>query len=319
MNVAKLPKVELHCHIDGIVSASMTADILKKYPHFPLQPDDFQDRDDVNDYETFWKWYEVIKPLPKNIVAYYPIVEQYIAHLKAQNVRYFEIMLNSGQLPEDIPEAIDKVRAMRQWLNEQENGEIQVEIIIVFGRNKTVERVAELGEKIIVLYDAGLICGVGIAGPEPNNPIKPFHKTFAKFHEAGMGIEVHAGEWVGTESVWDALNYGFPTRIGHGVSLFQDPKLIELFQDKQIHIEMCPTSNLKTGSIATIEEHPIRRALDLGLNFSVNTDDPGPFASSMNSEYELLATSFGFTEADFETVYRNSLDARFQKALRVEV
>lgn len=274
MNTAQFPKVELHCHIDGIISPAMATEILKKYPDFSIKPDSFNEP--AYDYESFWQWWEVLKPLPKTVPAYYPIVEQYIAQLKAQNVRYFEIMLNSGQLPEDIPEAMESVRAMRQWLNEQEKGEIQVEIIIVFGRNKTAERVAELGEKILAIYDAGLICGVAIAGPEPNNPVKPFHKTFARFHEAGMGIEVHAGEWLGAESVWDALNYGFPTRIGHGITLFQDPKLIDLFQEKQIHIEMCPTSNLKTGSIAKIEDHPIQRALDLGLNFSVNTDDPDP-------------------------------------------
>ena len=142
------------------------------------------------------------------------------------------------------------------------------------------------------------------------------YTTSARLREAGLGIEIHAGEWCGPESVWDALKHGRPDRIGHGVSLFQDAKLLDLVQERNIHIEMCPTSNLKTGSISRIEEHPIGRARELGLNFSINTDDPGPFECSMLSEYELLADVFGFDEGDFQSVYANSLQARFQSELR---
>jgi adenosine deaminase len=80
---------------------------------------------------------------------------------------------------------------------------------------------------------------------------------------------------------------------------------------------MCPTSNLKTGSVPNIEAHPIRRARDLDLSFSINTDDPGPFECSLASEYELLAEMFGFDENDFRRIYTNSLEARFQAELRV--
>jgi adenosine deaminase len=93
--------------------------------------------------------------------------------------------------------------------------------------------------------------------------------------------------------------------------------LIDIFQQRQLHIEICPTSNLKTGSVARLEEHPVRRALDLGLNFSINTDDPGVCECSMQSEYALLAERFGFTEQDFRRVYTNTLSARFQPGLRM--
>src|SRR5574341_1349384 len=115
----------------------------------------------------------------------------------------------------------------------------------------------------------------------------------------------------GPESVWDALENGFPNRIGHGVAIFRDPRLVERFQRDRLHIEMCPTSNVKTGSVARIEDHPVRRALELGLSFSVSTDDPGPFECSLESEYELLAARFGFQERDFEVMRENALNARF--------
>jgi adenosine deaminase len=98
------------------------------------------------------------------------------------------------------------------------------------------------------------------------------------------------------------------------VSLFQESELIALVQERGIHIEMCPTSNLQTGAIERIEDHPIGRARELGLDFSVNTDDPGAFGCSMTSEYRLLVDHFGFTEADFEALYSRSLAARFRPA-----
>lgn len=162
-----------------------------------------------------------------------------------------------------------------------------------------------------------MIVGVALAGSEEGYPVKPLASAFDRLHETGMGIEIHAGEWAGPESVWDALEHGHPDRIGHGTHLFEDERLLDLVRERDIHVEMCPTSNLKTGSIARIEEHPIGKARDLGLNFSVNTDDPGAFECSMASEYRLLADVFGFTEDDFGRLYTNSLAARFQPALRI--
>jgi adenosine deaminase len=178
--------------------------------------------------------------------------------------------------------------------------------------------VEELAERILTLYREGLVVGVALAGPERGNPVKPFRKTFERFHKAGIGIEIHAGEWCGPESVWDALENGYPDRIGHGVSLFQDPELIDVFQERGIRLELCPTSNLKTGSISRIEEHPVGRAKELGFHFSINTDDPGPFECSMESEYELLSEVFGFEGDDFQRIYAHSLEARFQPVLRID-
>jgi len=172
--------------------------------------------------------------------------------------------------------------------------------------------------QLMGLYEARLIVGVALAGPEPGYPVKPFQKIMARFHEAGLGIEIHAGEWCGPESVWDALEHGYPDRLGHGVSAFRDARLIEALRERGIHIELCPTSNRKTGSIANIAEHPIRQARDLEMSFSVNTDDPGAFESSLDAEVALVSDVFGFSEQDWLDVFSNSLRARFQPNLRID-
>ena len=318
MDWKAIPKVELHCHLDGVLDRAMVRDIHRDDPTFPIDPREFERAYPICDLDSFWNWWHFIDPIEGKLEIFYPILGQYVERLKAQNVRYAEIMLPSGGLPQDTAEAVEEVRAFREWLNQQEAGRTQVELLVVFGRDAFPDKVAKLAERLVALYEAGLIFGVAVAGPEQDHPIKPFQQTMAKLREAGLGIEIHAGEWCGPESVWDALDHGYPHRIGHGVSLFKDERLLDLVRERGIHVEVCPTSNLKTGSVARIEEHPVRLARELGLSFSINTDDPGPFECSMVSEYELLSNVFGFSDGDFQTIYVNSLEARFQPELRIE-
>ena len=317
MDIAALPKVELHCHLDGILTPEMARAIRAEDPAFPVGPDDLGARYPVNSLERFLHWWGALEPTKGNLRYFYPIIAQYIAELKAQNVRYFELMVAHGELPRDPGEVVPAIQAFREWVDEQAGDDIQVEFLVALGRNKALDFWSIMADKVMALHEAGLIVGVALADLEIGYPVKPLHKHFARFHEAGLGIEIHAGEWVGPESVWDALEHGYPDRIGHGVTLFDDPKLIALFQERQIHVEMCPTSNLCTGSVACLEDHPIQQARDLGLNFSINTDDPGPFLNTMNGEYQLAADLFGFDETDFQQIYTNALAARFQPELRI--
>ena len=310
--IKDLPKIELHCHLDGILSPSMAADIRREIPDFPIRPEDLERAYPVHDYQSFVEWWASIDPIEGQIGHFYPILARYIEQLRAQRVLYSEVMIAQGELPSTIAGAVEALQALRAWTSRQQRGDMQVEFVIAFNRRRPVEQAQPIADRILALYREGLIVGVALAGPEAGYPVKPFHPIFARFHEAGLGIEIHAGEWCGPESVWDALAYGYPDRIGHGVSLFQDERLIDVVRERQIHIEFCPTSNLKTGSVRQLDEHPVRRAQELGLSLSINTDDPGPFECSVESEYELLSRAFGFDEGDFQRIFANAWQARFQ-------
>jgi aminodeoxyfutalosine deaminase len=97
------------------------------------------------------------------------------------------------------------------------------------------------------------------------------------------------------------------------VTAFSDEALIDAIGERGVHIEMCPTSNLKTGAIVRIEDHPIARAHARGLSISINTDDPGPFECSMLSEHQLVRDTFGFDDQDFARIAERSYDARFAR------
>ena len=315
MDISTLPKVELHCHIDGILDPEIAQELQRDNQSFPVSPEELEQAYSITNIDSFFKWWDYIRPTMGSQTYFYPIFTRHIERLKTQRVVYTEIMIGAGELPSDPPETVDKLCAFREWVNTQESGEIQIEFLIALGRQRPPEDVEELAEFILALHKASLIAGIALAGPEIGYPVQPFHPTLAKLHEAGIKIEIHAGEWAGPESIWDALEFGFPDRIGHGTSLFQDARLVDYILDRQIHIEFCLTSNLKTGSISCIEGHPVRNAKDLGINFGINTDDPGPLQCSMESEYRLLANIFKFDDSDFHNIMSNSLSARFQSKL----
>ena len=312
MTYAQVPKMELHCHLDGAIDPSMLREMQRRGVQVPVSPEALEAAYPVQSFDDFLRWFGVVRPFYADLEFFKPILTIHLERLKAQNVVYSEIMIPSSLMPRDRDELIGKFGEFRNGANQWEGEEIRVEFIIAFGRNKTPEAVEELADRILLLHEANLIVGVALAGaPEQGCPVKPFRKTWQRLREAGIGIEIHAGEWGGPESVWDALENGFPHRIGHGVALFRDPRLVKRFQEERIHVEMCPTSNVKTGSVGCIEEHPVRLARELGLNFSINTDDPGAFECSMESEYQLLTQTFGFEEEDFKRVGENTFNARF--------
>lgn len=319
VHIKSLPKVELHCHLEGIVDPAISESLCRRDPDYPIRPEHFEGVYPVETFDDFLTWWRVVQPVWGQFDPFAPIFLSYVEIAREQNVRYLEIMISSSLIPADPVVASEVVGGLRRLIDRLESGIIQVEMVPCIPRHRPLEEIESRIDVIEHLFEEKLIAGISLAGLEREHPVKPLRHIFSRLHEAGIGIEIHAGEWCGPESVRDALDYGYPDRIGHGVSLFKDPALINEVLERGIHVEMCPVSNVKTGSVARIEDHPIVKAREVGMSFSVNTDDPGIFENSMNSEYAMLADVFGFTEDDFRNIYTNSLAARFQPDLRILV
>jgi len=312
MDLKTLPKVELHCHLEGVLDPPMLRAILREAPDFPVDLEALEAAYPVRDTDSFFAWFRPSYPIFRQFRYYRFVIAHHLARLRAQNVRYAEIM--TGLPPPDRPLAIETFAALREWFDQSQGDDLRVEMLFGLVRERPLEKILLWKEILRELYERGLIVGVALVGQEAEGPVRPLRDLFAYWREVGLGIEIHAGEWCGPESVRDALENGLPHRIGHGVALFRDPELIALVRERGVHIEMCPTSNLSTGGIARIDDHPIGRARELGLDFSVNTDDPGAFACSMTSEYQLLVERFGFGVQDLEDLYARSWAARFRPA-----
>jgi adenosine deaminase/aminodeoxyfutalosine deaminase len=156
------------------------------------------------------------------------------------------------------------------------------------------------------------VVALGIGGSEERGPASWFTDVFAFARNAGLRLHAHAGESMGPESIWDALALG-AERIGHGIAAVGDPALMRHLRDREIPLEICITSNLVTGVVKRIEDHPLRRLFDAGVPIVLNSDDPAMFRCSLTGEYRLAAEQFGFTEGELRQLAENAFRYAFDR------
>jgi aminodeoxyfutalosine deaminase len=172
---------------------------------------------------------------------------------------------------------------------------------------------AQMVFELAAKYRDRNVIGIGIGGDEKKGPPEMFREQYAYAADHGLRLTAHAGESDGPESIWGALNLG-AERIGHGLTAYQDAELMDELATRQVPIEICMTSNLRTSCCAKISDHPVRRYFDQGLMITLNSDDPAMFGSTLNQEYELAQREFGFTDEHLRELARNSFEASFLPA-----
>jgi adenosine deaminase len=153
------------------------------------------------------------------------------------------------------------------------------------------------------------VVALGLGGPEVGFPPELFADAFDRAHAAGLPCVPHAGETVGPESIWGALRQLHACRIGHGVRCLEDPALVAELRQRQIPLEVCPTSNLCLKVTPRIEDHPLPRLLAEGLYVTLNSDDPAMFNTSLTQEYLLAARVFGLGKEEILALVRNAARA----------
>jgi adenosine deaminase/aminodeoxyfutalosine deaminase len=162
-------------------------------------------------------------------------------------------------------------------------------------------RVAEIAGE---LRSEGVV-SFGIGGDEVRGPAAGFENVYAFARSKGLRLTAHAGETAGPESVWDALRIG-AERIGHGIRAVEDPGLLRHLRDNNVPLEVCITSNLATGVVKRLEDHPVRKLFDAGVPITLNTDDPGIFETTLAREFAIARETFGFSERELESVAENA-------------
>ena len=274
MDIDSIPKAELHCHLDGVLDMRMLSEILKSKPDFTIDLKRFSSAFPVNNLDRFWRWWQLIKPVELEYANYWPILIEHLKRLKQQNVHYAELIIPAGDMDKNIDQFIADVQLLKEITDVITQPTLQVEFLLPILRHKDLSIIEKTAERACALAEKNLIVGISVCGPEKNYPVRRMSTIFESMHRYGLGISIHAGEWEGSHSVWDALEYGNPSRIGHGLAIFEDDVLIAECCKAGIHIEMCITSNLRTNAISRLSEHPVRIARNHSIPFSINTDDP---------------------------------------------
>ena len=310
--VRSLPKAELHLHLEGAIEPATLLEIQQGHG-LTNSLADVQKLYQYSDFGAFLISFRDITEHLKAPADYELITYRLMQRLKAENVLHAEVYISVGvclfrkQDFEAIFEGLERGRA-------QGERDFGVSLLWIFDAvrhfgSAEAQRVAEMA----VRYQDRNVVAFGIGGDEKRAGPELFREVYSYCVENGLRLTAHAGETAGPDSIWGALNLR-AERIGHGLTAYHDPDLMQELAQRQIPVEVCVTSNVKTGVCSNLADHPVRRYFDEGLMVTINTDDPAMFETSLSKEYQLLQENFAFSDDHLRELARNSFEAAFLPA-----
>jgi aminodeoxyfutalosine deaminase len=311
--IQALPKAELHLHLEGTVDAETLAELSRRHDPNPLTPQQAVALYEYADFQGFMMAFKAVTERLLTADDFELVTYRMMERLHQQRVLHGEVYISVGVVDwrkqefEPLFEGIERGRMRGQR-------DFGVSVFWIFDavRHFGVEPARRVFE-LAVRYRQQNVIGVGIGGDERRGPAEAFKDLYRYAADHGLRRTAHAGETTGADSIWAALNIG-AERLGHVLSAPHDAQLLEVLAQRQIPVEICMSSNLRTGCIADLEQHPVRRLFDEGLLVTLNTDDPPMFHTSLNREYEIVQDVFGFTDEHVRELARNSFEASFLPA-----
>jgi aminodeoxyfutalosine deaminase len=318
--IQKMPKAEVHIHLEGTIQPETVIQLAAHHNLLHTLPG--------KDVETIKKWfnftdfphfiqvYLTITDLIRTADDFALIVYECGADMARQNIRYRELTItpfsHTNYLKKQMP--IDELIAGLETGRQRAKADFGVEMRWVFDvpRNfcfSTGSYNPQIAAQTVAFAIQGRdngVVGFGLGGNEVDAPPEPFAHAFKDAKEAGLLSVPHAGETMGPESVWGAVNALQADRIGHGVRAIEDNNLLALLKERQIPLEINPTSNICLHIYNNLAEHPFATLDKMGLLVTVNSDDPPLFNTTLSQEYERLAQNFGYDATNLTRIARNA-------------
>jgi aminodeoxyfutalosine deaminase len=309
--IAGLPKAELHVHHVGSASPRIVSELARRHPgSVPADPDALREFYRFRDFAHFIEVYLAVVDLVRTPEDVRTLTYEVAADMAGQNIRYAELTctpytnVKAGVPIEAFVEAIEDARTAA----ERDHGVVLRWVYDVpgeFGVEAAAETVGYLDRAPSTLV------GFGLGGPEVGVPRPQFQPYFDAARATGLHSVPHAGETTGPQTVWDALQLLGAERIGHGTSSVHDPDLLAHLAERGIPLEVCPTSNIATRAVATLEEHPVRLMRDAGVTVTIASDDPPMFGTWLNKEYEIAAGLLDLDEQGIAELARTGVRCSF--------
>ncbi len=308
----QLPKAELHLHLEGAIDPPTLLELRKNRG----KPSTLAEVEQLYRYDDFTGFLLAFKTVTADLQSaddYELITYRLMEKLKSEGTLHAEVYVAAGVSlwrKHDFDAIFEGLERGR------ERGQRDFGISLLWIFDAVRQFGAEAAKKVFeyaVRYHDRNVVGIGIGGDEQKGPPELFREAYAFAADHGLRLTAHAGESAGPESIWGALNLR-AERIGHALAAHQDPELVEELATRQVPIEICITSNLRTGCCAKLADHPVRNYFDQGLMITLNSDDPAMFSSSLTQEYQLAQNSFAFTDEHLRELARNSFEASFLPA-----
>lgn len=304
--IHQLKKAELHVHLEGSVEPGT---LLELDP--ALDAEELRRLYGYSDFLGFlrsYKWINLRLTRPEHFAL---ITRRLLERLERENVLYAEVNLSVGVW---LWRQLEFEPYFAAIAAEAERSPVRVRFIFDAVRQFGVEAGWAVAGLAAAQQARGVL-GFGIGGDEAKGPAKDFHEVFLWAKRQGLHLAPHAGEVAGPQSVWDALECG-AERIGHGTRSIEDPVLVSHLASRRIPLEVCISSNVRTGAVASLREHPVRRLFDAGVPVTLNTDDPPMFGTTLEREYRIAVEEFRFSETELRSVARNAFEFAFDEMAR---
>lgn len=316
-NIAALPKIELHLHLEGMTSPATLRALCQKN-HVPL-PAHLQ-TSEQHMFGTFAEFAYTYHRICQSIVQaqdFALLIADVADYLQRNTILYAEIAwtpflyLNRGLRFEEIMAVLHEALIAHGIAD-------RVRLLIDVQRDHGVEAAHGVFQRAFAsaTEPGSLIAGIGLVGQEEGFSPADFQTLYQRAREQGLGTTAHAGEYSTADDIWRCLRALEVKRIGHGISAIQDRQLLDVLVEQRIHLEICPTSNVRLGRVLSYSSHPLRAFWHRGVNVGLNSDDSGLFASDLSAEYGKVMQHCGLSLADIFQTLQNSLAAAFLPADR---
>ena len=310
--IAALPKAELHLHIEGTLEPELMFALAQRngitVPHQSVEA--VRRAYEFTDLQSFLDIYYQGAAVLQTRRDFQDMAAAYFQKAASQNVRHAEIFF-------DPQTHTHRGISMETVISGLHDAQVEAErslgmtskLILCFLRHlDEADAMRTLDE---ALPFRQWIVAVGLDSSERGHPPAEFARVFARAREAGLLAVAHAGEEGPPEYIWEALDVLEVRRIDHGVRCLEDPRLVDRLVRERIPLTVCPLSNIKLRVFDRMEDHPLRKMLTLGLNVTINSDDPAYFGGYVNENFVAAAEALGLTEEEVETLARNSFEASF--------
>ena len=296
----KLPKVELHRHLEGSLRIKTMMDIARAHgitvpaATAPLSNLVQIQQDDPYTYQNFLAKFTTLRLFYRSPEVIHRVTREAVEDAARDNVRYMELRFTPVALSraERFP-----LGDVMDWVCESAQkaaGEfgIRVALIASANRNESVELAEQVAWLAADRIGKGLV-GLDLAGNEVEFSTKPFVGVFHEANQAGLKLTIHAGEWAGAANVREAIEVFSAERIGHGVRVLEDPETVRLARERGTTFEVCVTSNYQTGATPSLDQHPLMKMIEQGLNVTLGTDDPSISQITLSDEYRRACEDLG--------------------------
>ena len=314
--IRRIPKTELHCHLDGSLRPSTMIELGAEYGVTMPQRDVERLRahmrvDDARHLEDYLARFDITLGVMQTSAAIERVAYELALDAADESVRYIEVRfapvlnIRGGLTNADAVDA-----ALRGLARAEQDRGIVGRVIVCALRHLAPSVSMELAELAVAYRGRGVVA-FDLAGGEKGNPAAAHAAAFAYAREHDLACTVHAGEGDGPRSLREAVHVCGADRLGHATRLIEDPDLMQYANDRRIALEICLTSNVQTRAVESYDTHPLRTYFDRGLNVSLSTDNRLMSGTSLTDEYEHAVRHLGFTLPELGEMALNGFSSAF--------